>query len=72
MQLVVMAAVLAVAGAWQGCDFDCHQTNISIPVESCGNTEFIETTICAGQCYHEVTADSDSEHTASNLFCLYA
>uniref|UniRef100_A0A4W6ETB8 Glycoprotein hormone subunit beta domain-containing protein n=2 Tax=Lates calcarifer TaxID=8187 RepID=A0A4W6ETB8_LATCA len=53
MQLVVMAAVLAVAGAGQGCSFGCHLTNISIPVESCGGTEFVYTTICAGQCYHE-------------------
>ncbi|KAK2853719.1 hypothetical protein Q5P01_006380 [Channa striata] len=53
MQLVVMAAVLALAGAGQGCSFGCHPTNISIPVDSCGITEYIFTTICAGQCYHE-------------------
>nr|Q9PW99.1 RecName: Full=Gonadotropin subunit beta-1; AltName: Full=GTH-I-beta; AltName: Full=Gonadotropin beta-I chain; Flags: Precursor [Trichopodus trichopterus]AAD51934.1 gonadotropin I hormone beta subunit [Trichopodus trichopterus] len=53
MQLVVMAAVLAVAGVGQGCRFGCHLTNISFPVDSCGITEFIYTTICAGHCYHE-------------------
>nr|prf gonadotropin:SUBUNIT=beta:ISOTYPE=I [Morone saxatilis] len=53
MQLVVMVAVLALAGAGQGCSFGCHPTNISIQVESCGLTEVIYTTICEGQCYHE-------------------
>lgn len=67
MQLVVMAAVLALAGARQGCSFGCHPTNISILVESCGRTELVYTTICEGQCYHEVTDDS-----APKLFCLKA
>ncbi|KAM7424549.1 hypothetical protein PAMA_000750 [Pampus argenteus] len=54
MQLVVMAAVMALAGAQlQGCSLDCHLTNISILVESCGITESIFTTICEGQCYQE-------------------
>nr|BAU22084.1 follicle-stimulating hormone beta subunit [Epinephelus akaara] len=53
MQLVVMAAVLALAGAGPGCHSDCHLTSISIPVESCGHTEYIYTTICEGQCYHK-------------------
>ncbi|XP_042274126.1 gonadotropin subunit beta-1 isoform X1 [Thunnus maccoyii] len=53
MQLVVMAAVLALAGAGQGCSYGCHPKNISISVESCGITEFILTTICEGQCYLE-------------------
>ncbi|KAM9861246.1 follitropin subunit beta [Aulostomus maculatus] len=53
MQLVVMAAVLSLAGASEVCRLDCHLTNISVPVESCGSTEYIFTTICAGQCYHE-------------------
>ncbi|CAK6974923.1 gonadotropin subunit beta-1-like [Scomber scombrus] len=52
MQLVVMVAVLAMAGVGQGCSFECHPKNVSIPVESCGSTEFIITTICEGQCYH--------------------
>lgn len=55
MQLVVMAAVLALARVGHGCSYDCRPTNISIPVESCGLTELIYTTICAGQCYHVVT-----------------
>ncbi|KAM8763405.1 follitropin subunit beta [Acanthopagrus schlegelii] len=53
MQLVVMAAVVLLTGTGQSCRFGCHPTNISMPVESCGGTEFIDTTICAGQCYHE-------------------
>ncbi|XP_028999362.1 gonadotropin subunit beta-1-like isoform X2 [Betta splendens] len=53
MQLVVMATVLAAAVAGQGCRFGCRPTNISFPVDSCGVTEFIYTTICAGHCYHE-------------------
>ncbi|XP_059210377.1 gonadotropin subunit beta-1-like [Centropristis striata] len=53
MQLVVMAAMLALAGAGRSCSFGCHLTNARIPVESCGRTEFIHTTICVGQCYNE-------------------
>nr|AQS95492.1 Fsh beta subunit [Scatophagus argus]ARB50522.1 follicle stimulating hormone [Scatophagus argus] len=53
MQLVVMAALLALVEAGRGCSFGCHPTNISIPVESCGIAELVHTTICAGQCYHE-------------------
>nr|XP_043886704.1 gonadotropin subunit beta-1-like isoform X2 [Solea senegalensis]ABU95601.1 FSH-beta subunit precursor [Solea senegalensis]ABW81403.1 follicle stimulating hormone beta subunit [Solea senegalensis] len=53
MQLVVMAAVLAIAGAGQSCSSRCRPANVSIPVQSCGNTEYIYTTMCAGQCYHE-------------------
>ncbi|XP_073320838.1 gonadotropin subunit beta-1-like [Pagrus major] len=53
MQLVVMAAVLVLAGAGQGCRFGCLPISVSMPVESCGSNEFIHTTICAGQCYNE-------------------
>ncbi|XP_075874832.1 gonadotropin subunit beta-1-like [Nelusetta ayraudi] len=53
MQLVVMAAVLALAGAGQGCIFGCRPTNISMFVESCGSTEQVFTTICEGQCYQK-------------------
>ncbi|XP_029984533.1 follitropin subunit beta [Sphaeramia orbicularis] len=53
MQLVVMATMLAVAGAGHDCGIGCHPTNISIPVESCGSVELIYTTICAGQCFHK-------------------
>lgn len=72
MQLVVMAAVLALAGAGQGCSFGCHPTNISILVESCGRSELVSTTICEGQCYHTVTDESDCKHTASTLVCFKA
>lgn len=68
MQLVVMAAVLVLAGAGQGCSFGCHPMNISIPVESCGSTEFIFTTICAGLCYHEVKLKS--LNLASSVFIM--
>uniref|UniRef100_UPI0037E7D0E4 gonadotropin subunit beta-1-like n=1 Tax=Semicossyphus pulcher TaxID=241346 RepID=UPI0037E7D0E4 len=53
MQLVVMAAVMAVAGARQGCSSGCHLTDIAIQVESCGRTELVYTTVCAGQCYNK-------------------
>ncbi|XP_034039527.1 gonadotropin subunit beta-1-like [Thalassophryne amazonica] len=53
MQLVVMAAVLALAGVGRSCHFGCHPINISIEVESCGMYELIYTTICAGQCANE-------------------
>ncbi|XP_068580405.1 gonadotropin subunit beta-1-like [Cebidichthys violaceus] len=54
MQLVIMAAVLALAGARTGagpsCSSSCHLTNRRISVESCGRTESILTTTCEGQC----------------------
>ncbi|XP_030580287.1 gonadotropin subunit beta-1-like [Archocentrus centrarchus] len=53
MQLVVMAAALALAGAGQGCSSGCHPKNISLPVDICGTTELVDTTICEGQCYQE-------------------
>uniref|UniRef100_A0A8C9ZF01 Glycoprotein hormone subunit beta domain-containing protein n=1 Tax=Sander lucioperca TaxID=283035 RepID=A0A8C9ZF01_SANLU len=53
MQLVVMVTVLALVGAEQGCRSRCHLTEVRIPVESCGITEWINTSICLGQCYHE-------------------
>ncbi|XP_008304086.1 gonadotropin subunit beta-1-like [Stegastes partitus] len=53
MQLVVMAAALALAGARQSCSFGCRPTNTSIKVESCGSSELVYTTVCEGQCYHE-------------------
>uniref|UniRef100_A0A8C2WCD5 Glycoprotein hormone subunit beta domain-containing protein n=1 Tax=Cyclopterus lumpus TaxID=8103 RepID=A0A8C2WCD5_CYCLU len=48
MQLVVMAAVLALAGAGagQGCCFECGLTYVNLTVESCGRTGSILTTIC--------------------------
>ncbi|XP_069021734.1 gonadotropin subunit beta-1-like [Embiotoca jacksoni] len=52
MQLVVMAAVLALAGAGQDC-LDCHLTSYTIEVESCGTTEYVNTTVCVGHCYNE-------------------
>ncbi|KAM4602531.1 gonadotropin subunit beta-1-like [Polymixia lowei] len=53
MQLVVMAALLALAEAGQVCSFGCRPTNVSITVESCGRKESVDTTICAGQCYQQ-------------------
>ncbi|XP_034536763.1 gonadotropin subunit beta-1-like [Notolabrus celidotus] len=52
MLLVVMAVVLAVAGARQGCSSGCHLTNIALQVESCGRIESVYTTLCVGQCYN--------------------
>lgn len=54
MRLVVMAAVLATVRAGHGCSLDCRPTNVSMSVESCGLTELIHTTVCAGQCHHVV------------------
>ncbi|XP_056144296.1 gonadotropin subunit beta-1-like [Lampris incognitus] len=53
MQLVVMAAMLALVGARQGSGFGCRPTNISIVVERCGKNKTITTTICAGQCFQK-------------------
>ncbi|XP_071345402.1 gonadotropin subunit beta-1-like [Trachinotus anak] len=53
MQLVVMAAVLAVAGAVQSCSLGCHLTNVNISVGSCAGPEIVHTTMCTGQCYQE-------------------
>ncbi|KAG7242639.1 hypothetical protein INR49_020012 [Caranx melampygus] len=53
MQLVVMAAVLAVAGAGRRCSSNCNLTNAMIEVESCIGIVEVQTTICQGQCYQE-------------------
>ncbi|AWP01221.1 Follicle-stimulating hormone beta subunit isoform 2 [Scophthalmus maximus] len=53
MQLVVMAAVLAMAGTGQGCSLGCKLANITLRVESCGVTEVIETTECSGLCHNQ-------------------
>ncbi|XP_075934816.1 gonadotropin subunit beta-1-like [Anarhichas minor] len=55
MQLVFMAAVLALAraGVGQSCSSSCHLTNRRISVESCGRTESILTTMCEGQCFRK-------------------
>uniref|UniRef100_A0AAX7UQ84 Glycoprotein hormone subunit beta domain-containing protein n=1 Tax=Astatotilapia calliptera TaxID=8154 RepID=A0AAX7UQ84_ASTCA len=60
MQLVVMAAVLALAGAEQDCSSGCRPKNISLPVDTCGTTEFVDTTICEGQCFQK---DPNYVHT---------
>lgn len=66
MQLVVMAAVLALAGAEQDCSSGCRPKNISLPVDTCGTTEFIDTTICEGQCFQKVKND-----TVSSNLCYF-
>ncbi|KAK1890703.1 Gonadotropin subunit beta-1 [Dissostichus eleginoides] len=53
MQLVVMAAVLALAGAVQPCRSICHPTTVPITVRGCGIEKEIYTTICVGQCPHK-------------------
>ncbi|XP_059927299.1 gonadotropin subunit beta-1-like isoform X1 [Gadus macrocephalus] len=55
MQLVVMAAVLAMTWADQPCSFTCRPTPTTIAVKSCVRTESINTTMCEGQCYQEVS-----------------
>uniref|UniRef100_A0A1A8SMR5 Glycoprotein hormone subunit beta domain-containing protein n=1 Tax=Nothobranchius rachovii TaxID=451742 RepID=A0A1A8SMR5_9TELE len=52
MQLVVMAALLVLAEVGQGCSVICHLKNVSIPVESCGITTLIHTTVCEGRCFY--------------------
>ncbi|XP_074478515.1 gonadotropin subunit beta-1-like [Sebastes fasciatus] len=69
MQLVVMAAVLALAGAGQDCRLLCHLTNIRIPVEGCNQTQFIDTTICEGQCHYEDPVYSRPHHLANQKIC---
>ncbi|XP_028331073.1 gonadotropin subunit beta-1-like [Gouania willdenowi] len=55
MLLVVMVTMLSLGGAMMmhGCSFGCQPTNVSIPVESCGLTKSVVTTVCVGQCYHQ-------------------
>ncbi|XP_010781038.1 gonadotropin subunit beta-1-like [Notothenia coriiceps] len=53
MQLVVMAAVLALAGAGQPCRSRCYPTTVPITVRGCGIKKEINTTICVGQCPNE-------------------
>ncbi|XP_041648300.1 gonadotropin subunit beta-1-like [Cheilinus undulatus] len=53
MKLVVMAAVLAVAGARQVCSSGCHLTSMLIQVEGCGRKESVSTTACVGQCFNK-------------------
>uniref|UniRef100_A0A8C7X608 Uncharacterized protein n=1 Tax=Oryzias sinensis TaxID=183150 RepID=A0A8C7X608_9TELE len=69
MQLVVMAAALVLAEVGQVSSFSCHPKNVSIPVESCGISGCVHTTICAGWCYHEVTDDSDCRLITQHVFC---
>ncbi|CAL8378834.1 unnamed protein product [Arctogadus glacialis] len=57
MQLVVMAAVLAMTWADQPCSFTCRPTPTTIAVKSCVRTESINTTMCEGQCYQEDPMD---------------
>nr|AGS55583.1 follicle-stimulating hormone beta subunit [Anoplopoma fimbria] len=62
MQLVVMAAVLGMVAAGQDCCFSCRLTNCRIPVESCGRTVFIDTTICEGQCFNRDPVYTSPQH----------
>ncbi|XP_028258044.1 gonadotropin subunit beta-1-like [Parambassis ranga] len=68
MQLVVMAAVLALAGADPRCSPGCHPNNVTIAVESCGMKEQVYTTICEGQCHHqEINYDYHEEDTPQSI-----
>ncbi|XP_029318099.1 gonadotropin subunit beta-1-like [Cottoperca gobio] len=69
MQLVVMAALLSLAGAGPGCSSRCHLTTIPIPVESCRGTEYILTNICAGQCETEAENLIDSDELPLQKSC---
>ncbi|XP_056268874.1 gonadotropin subunit beta-1-like [Pseudoliparis swirei] len=70
MQLVVMAAVLALAGAGPGCSFSCRPTDVNITVESCGRTGSILTTICAGQCNNEDLVYISDTQTYEQEMCI--
>ncbi|XP_034381214.1 gonadotropin subunit beta-1-like [Cyclopterus lumpus] len=72
MQLVVMAAVLALAGAGagQGCCFECGLTYVNLTVESCGRTGSILTTICAGQCENKDSVYISDVQTYEQETCL--
>ncbi|XP_035991561.1 gonadotropin subunit beta-1 isoform X1 [Fundulus heteroclitus] len=67
MQLVLMAAVLALAEV--GC-FGCRLKNVSIPMERCGQRVCIHTTICEGLCFSEdavfESPDEAPEHRVCN------
>ncbi|XP_061556365.1 gonadotropin subunit beta-1-like [Phycodurus eques] len=75
MQLVVMVTVLALVGASNSCSFGCSLQNVSIRVESCGKTEYVYTTVCEGQCYHEdpvyLSATAVTEHYICNGVWIY-
>ncbi|XP_068428981.1 gonadotropin subunit beta-1-like [Clinocottus analis] len=72
MQLVVMAAVLvlALAGAGHGCSFRCRLTNVRLPMESCGRTEYIHTTICAGQCENQDSVFISKINSPEQNMCI--
>lgn len=53
MQLVVMAAMLALAAAEEDCRV-CQENSFSIEVEVCGRNTSILTTICMGRCETKV------------------
>ncbi|NP_001254560.1 follicle stimulating hormone beta subunit precursor [Gasterosteus aculeatus] len=60
MQLVVMAAMLALAAAEEDCRSGCQENSFSIEVEVCGQNTSIHTTICSGWC--ETKAPVYSSH----------
>nr|AQU42662.1 follicle-stimulating hormone beta subunit [Merluccius merluccius] len=51
MQLVVMAALLAMTVGGQGCRFVCRPVNFTINATVCDKHRSIVTTICEGQCF---------------------
>lgn len=54
MQLVVMAAMLALAAAEEDCRSGCQEKSFSIEVEVCGRNTSILTTTCSGWCETKV------------------
>ncbi|XP_024909480.1 gonadotropin subunit beta-1 isoform X2 [Cynoglossus semilaevis] len=51
VQLVVMAAVLAMVCPGKGCSIDCRPILTTISVKGCGITELVNTTECTGHCF---------------------
>ncbi|XP_020498876.1 gonadotropin subunit beta-1 [Labrus bergylta] len=70
MKLVVMAAMLAVAGARKVCKSGCHLTNKVIQVELCGRNEPVFTTECAGHCYNKDSAYISNADEDKQQVCI--
>ncbi|XP_061671203.1 gonadotropin subunit beta-1-like [Syngnathoides biaculeatus] len=69
MQLVVMVTVLALVGVSNSCSFGCSQQGVSIPVESCGKIEYVNTTVCEGHCYNKDPVYYSPVHRNKQYVC---
>ncbi|KAM9764633.1 gonadotropin subunit beta-1-like [Menidia menidia] len=69
MRLVVVATVLAMATVGGGCRCDCYPKAVSIPVESCGSTRLVPTTVCEGLCFHKDSVLVSPENPPEQKIC---